>query len=349
VYHTRIDNAGPVFSVQPGDVTVSLRPGAFGATITANDLCYGAVNVSYTQTSTQGSDATQANFYNYTITRKWKQQMVVTIIVRTHSYITVQDITNPTAKCKSIQVYLTPAGTVTITASQVDDGSFDNCSPVSLGISPASFTVANVGPNTVTLTVTDVSGNSASCQSTVTVIDNTPPNAICQPAIVTLVNGSATITGADIDNGSNDASGISSLQASKTSFSCADIGANTVVLTVTDNNNNVATCTTTVTVLGEVPTCSITSTPNGVVYTGGVSTNLYLGYGPQSTTLQVSTPAIGAPYTYSWSPVSGTGQRFRQCRGVYTSGRRHLYFYSNGHQLNGDVPQPAVSAFVYSI
>jgi PKD repeat protein len=76
-------------------------------------------------------------------------------------------------------------------------------------------------------------------------------------------------------------------------------------LTVTDNNNNVSTCTTTVTVLGEVPSCNITSIPSNNIYTGGVVTNLYLGYGPKSTTLQVSVPASGEPYTYSWFPATG--------------------------------------------
>jgi PKD repeat protein len=219
--------------------------------------------------------------------------------------ITVKDVQKPVARCRSVVVYLDHDGNASITAAQVDDGSSDICSPVSLVVWPNSFTPANVGSNTVTLTVTDAGGNTATCQSTVTVIDNIPPDAGCKPATITLVNGVAAITAAGIDNGSSDASGIRSLQASKTSFSCADIGTNTVMLTVTDNNSNVSTCTTTVTVLGEIPSCSITSIPSNNIYTGGVPTNLYLGYGPQRTTLQVATPASGAPYTYAWTPATG--------------------------------------------
>ena len=218
--------------------------------------------------------------------------------------ITVNDTQRPEAICKSIVLYLDANGNASLAPAQVDNGSSDNCGPVSLGVLPNSFTSANVGANLVTLTVTDVNGNTSTCQSTVTVVDNIAPNAICKPATITLVNGVAAITASDIDNGSSDASGILSLQASKTSFTCADIGENAVVLTVTDNNNNVSTCTTTVTVLGEIPTCSISSIPSNSTYTGGVSTNIYLGYGPQSTTLQVSAPASGAPYMYSWSPAA---------------------------------------------
>lgn len=50
--------------------------------------------------------------------------------------------------------------------------------------------------------------------------------------------------------------------------------------------------------------CSITSIPSNNTYTGGVPTNLYLGYGPQSTTLKVTVTPAGS-YTYSWSPATG--------------------------------------------
>jgi hypothetical protein len=51
--------------------------------------------------------------------------------------------------------------------------------------------------------------------------------------------------------------------------------------------------------------CSISAVPSNNTYTGGVPTNIYLGYGPQSVTLNVTAPASGAPYTYSWSPAAG--------------------------------------------
>lgn len=50
------------------------------------------------------------------------------------------------------------------------------------------------------------------------------------------------------------------------------------------------------------PVCSITAVPANSTYTGGVPTNLYLGYGPQSVTLTVAAQSpAGAPYTYSWT------------------------------------------------
>jgi hypothetical protein len=64
-------------------------------------------------------------------------------------------------------------------------------------------------------------------------------------------------------------------------------------------------------------TCSITSIPSNNTYTGGIPTNLYLGYGPQSTTLQVNVDACGAPYTYLWS--GGTLSNYTTANPVFTA------------------------------
>ncbi len=167
--------------------------------------------------------------------------------------VTINDITNPTAVCQNITVNLSAGGTASITAAQVNNGSSDACGIASLAVSPSSFTCANVGANTVTLTVTDVNGNVSTCTATVTINDVTPPTAICQNITVNLnSSGNATITAAQINNGSSDACGIASLAVSPSSFTCANVGANTVTLTVTDIHGNISTCTATATVVDQV-------------------------------------------------------------------------------------------------
>ena len=126
--------------------------------------------------------------------------------------------------------------------------------------------------------------------------------AVCKPATVKLVNGAATITAKDVDGGSVATCGFKSITVSKTSFNCSNIGANNVVLTVTDVNGVVSTCNAVVKVVGSILISSITDIPTNNVYTGGVPTNIYLGYGPQSVKLSATAPA---GVTYSWSPTTG--------------------------------------------
>ncbi|MEO5905749.1 MAG: hypothetical protein ABIQ11_03430, partial [Saprospiraceae bacterium] len=79
----------------------------------------------------------------------------------------------PVAFCQNATVQLNSMGMVTINASQVNNNSTLGCGGV-LSVNPSSFTCANLGPNTVTLTVTDVCGNTSTCTATVTVQTTTP-------------------------------------------------------------------------------------------------------------------------------------------------------------------------------
>ncbi|MFT4680698.1 MAG: PKD repeat protein, partial [Flavobacteriales bacterium] len=140
------------------------------------------------------------------------------------------------------------------TPADVDNGSSDVCGTANLSINTSAFTCVNIGPNTVTLTVDDGNGNSSTCNSIVTVADTTSPTAICQNATVTLdASGNGSITTADINNGSSDNCGAVTLSLSQSAFTCADVGANTVTLTVTDGNSNSGTCSATVTVSATLP------------------------------------------------------------------------------------------------
>ena len=131
-------------------------------------------------------------------------------------------------------------------AFDVEDGNISS----SIVATPASGSTFPVGVTTVELSVTDSDGNTVTCNFTVTVLDNEAPMAVCQDLTVDLdpVTGMATITGAQVDNGSTDNCGITSMTLDVSSFDCSMTGANTVVLTVTDNSGNSSTCTATVTV-----------------------------------------------------------------------------------------------------
>lgn len=172
--------------------------------------------------------------------------------------VTVVDNTDPVAICKSITVYLDANGHAVVSAADIDGGSYDNCGIVTRAATNCSFNCSNVGTNIVTLFVQDAAGNTSSCNATVTVVDNTPPTAICKNITVTLdANGHATITGHDIDGGSTDNCGIVTWAVSKCSFNCSDAGANEVTLFVADAAGNSASCTAVVTVVNANPPTAV--------------------------------------------------------------------------------------------
>jgi len=167
--------------------------------------------------------------------------------------VTVQDKVAPVVITKNITVQLNAAGTVSIVASDVNNGSSDACGIATMSVSPNSFTCSNVGNNTVTLTVVDVNGNTSTNTATVTVQDKVAPVVITKNITVQLnAAGTVSIAASDVNNGSNDACGIATMSVSPNSFTCANVGNNTVTLTVVDVNGNTATNTAIVTVQDKV-------------------------------------------------------------------------------------------------
>jgi gliding motility-associated-like protein len=177
--------------------------------------------------------------------------------------VTVEDNVAPTALCHDINVQLDISGNATITAFDIDNGSSDGCGIDTMFVTPSAFTCGDIGLNTVTLTVIDMQGNLSTCVATVTVSENTLPIALCQNITIQLDPlGAATITAADIDNGSSDACGIDTMFVSPSVFGCANVGNNNVVLTVVDGSGNTSTCNATVTVVDNLPPVALCTNLN---------------------------------------------------------------------------------------
>jgi len=85
----------------------------------------------------------------------------------------------PEAVAKDIILQLDDTGNASITADQVDNGSYDICGIASITVSPNTFTCENLGENTVTLTVTNIAGASDSSEAKVTVVDRLQPELLC--------------------------------------------------------------------------------------------------------------------------------------------------------------------------
>lgn len=167
--------------------------------------------------------------------------------------VTVEETTDPQAVCQDIIVELDETGNAAIEPEDINNGSADACGLASLQASQTEFGCLDVGPVAVILTVTDNNSNSSSCEATVTVVDATPPTAICQDITVEIgPAGAVSILPAQIDNGSGDACGIDAVELSASAFTCEDVGPVSVTLTVSDVNGNQNSCQATVTVADNV-------------------------------------------------------------------------------------------------
>lgn len=161
------DTEDPTISC-PTDIAVDNDPGNCGATVsylvTSNDNC--SWGVSHAQSAGMASGAlfpVGATVNNFVATDHAGHSATCSFVV------TVNDTEGPNAVCQNITVQLDLNGVASITANQVDGGSTDNCGIESMAVSPDAFDATNLGPNTVSLTVTDAHGHSSSCDATVTV------------------------------------------------------------------------------------------------------------------------------------------------------------------------------------
>lgn len=166
--------------------------------------------------------------------------------------ITLQlnDTTDPVAQCQDITIQLDANGNASILASDLNDGSTDNCGVASVSASQTDFDCSDLGANNITLTVTDANGNSDTCNAIVTVEDDIAPILSC-PVDVTVEivlpdlymvpdyfgNGDATVT----DNCTN-AGDITTTQSPAPGTELGE-GTFTVTLTGEDDSGNVGDCT----------------------------------------------------------------------------------------------------------
>lgn len=220
--------------------------------------------------------------------------------------VSANDNIPPIAVCLGNGVVLNSNCMATITPGLIDGGSTDNCKIQSMSVSPSILTGCGYFP--VTLTVTDLCGNSSSCSVHVQTIETVPPVITCPPNLSVnanpkdcsiVVNGinwitaldncgfptvNYAVTNATQTSGTNDASGVIFNQ-----------GVSTVTYTATDNCTNTSTCSFTVTVSCKQEECICTmggsANPNlvvngnfssgnagftsGLTYSSGCGTGLY--------------------------------------------------------------------------
>jgi len=169
------------------------------------------------------------------------------------------------AICQSTSVELNANGEASLSASALNNGSI-GCGTLNFtvgGQSSLNFTCADIGPNPVTLTVTDSRGQTATCMATVIVTDTDLPTVECFNQTITFNGETNILLNADNLVDATDNCGVASITLSPAGISCEQLGQMIpVTVTVTDVNNLTSTCTSNITVTG-LP-CGWSQNPNGV-------------------------------------------------------------------------------------
>lgn len=188
------DNDPPVITGCPSDISVSNSPGACSSSVTwtpptstapmvsthnpGDTFSVGTTTVTYTSTDSDG-------------------------MVSTCSFtVTVNDTEKPVVSCSNATISLDASGNALIIPADIlASVPSDNCSVASVTLSRSSFTCADLGPVTVTVTVTDASGNISTCDALITIEDPFPASLNAGPdGMICVTSPAYTITGATASN-----------------------------------------------------------------------------------------------------------------------------------------------------
>ncbi|WP_327018962.1 choice-of-anchor D domain-containing protein [Croceibacter atlanticus] len=117
----------------------------------------------------------------------------------------------------------------------------DSCSGTITATTEDAMEYTEQGDYIVTWTYTDEVGNTVEQTQNVMILDTLEPEVLTQNISVVLDEmGSVNITATQIDAGSSDNCSLQDLTLDVTSFSCDDLGENTVMLTATDAVGNIS-------------------------------------------------------------------------------------------------------------
>ncbi|TDE45911.1 T9SS type A sorting domain-containing protein [Flavobacterium rhamnosiphilum] len=147
-----------------------------------------------------------------TVTRIYKVTDNAGNSINVTQTITVNDATKPIAKCIGDNVLVVTldgiTGKATILASQINNGSTDNCGPITLSLDKYTFGCNDIGVQNVTLTITDNQGNTATCTTKIrvdapTINSGTLTGYIIQTETIADASNVIEITACPVDSNGN--------------------------------------------------------------------------------------------------------------------------------------------------
>jgi hypothetical protein len=240
---TVVDNQNPTITA-PSAVTVNANSGSCSATgyslgtPTTADNC-GVANVT---SNDAGSYSVGAHTITWTVTDVNGNTATAT------QSITVVDNQNPTITAPSAVTVNANSGSCSATGYSLGTPTTaDNCGVANVTSNDAGS--YSVGAHTITWTVTDVNGNTATATQSITVVDNQNPTITAPSAVTVNANsGSCSATGYSLGTPTTaDNCGVANV--TNNDAGSYSVGVHTITWTVTDVNGNTATATQAITVV----------------------------------------------------------------------------------------------------
>jgi hypothetical protein len=305
---TVVDNINPTITC-PANITVNVDAGTCVATVATLGTPVTADNCSVASVSNNHPSTTYTLGVNnivWTVTDGSGNTATCT------QTVTVVDNINPTITCPANITVNAAAGLCTAAVIVPAPVTADNCTVASVvnsfngGGANASGTYP-VGTTTVTFTVTDGSGLTASCSMTVTVVDNQMPSITC-PANITIgtdagvCQAAVTVPAPVTSDNCGVASVVNSIDGDNNASGIYPIGTTSITWTVTDIHGNVSTCVQTVTVNDDEDPIITTCPASQNVGANAACQFVVADY----TGLAVATDNCDASVTITQSPVAGT-------------------------------------------
>ncbi|MEL7376519.1 MAG: HYR domain-containing protein, partial [Bacteroidota bacterium] len=184
--------------------------------------------------------------------------------------LTVVDTTLPNAVCvDNLDVFLDGNGNASISFTDIENGSTDNCGIASFRLNDSTFTCSDAGMNQlIVLTVEDAAGNQDTCQTPIAVMDTIRPTVVCETAIDVALGPDSTFSlfGPFIlseillsfnDNCAAATATVGTLPGTQITFGCDDVGNTyTSEFRFSDGNGNIRDCSTEITVTDPLSLCN---------------------------------------------------------------------------------------------
>lgn len=193
----------------------------------------------------------------------------------------------PSITANPVNIPLGPTGNITLTPQNLGVVVNDNCAVSSVTVEPTTYNCTQLGPQTITVTATDDSGNTSTTTVVATIVDDLPPTTECPPSEVRCFGDNVVQYNAPVatDNCLGNG-GMWELTDGLPSGAPFPVGVTTNTYTYTDAGGNPGSCSFEVTILSQLTAAAVVTPDTNGQNVGAINLTVTGGL---------------SPYTFVWT------------------------------------------------